>query len=178
MRPTRPVVTSEYPYGTFVRLSVGRRTWRRAASVRTNIREISTEKLDVPATRTPNIKKRMKKSSRSVGVMNCSPSRLRSLIGPRSKLSAARNVSLIGGEVEEPLYAKSKEVGQRNRLLAVLEGKLLVPGGVGGFAKTVNKSGSMTLVMMARTRMPKRMFVKNGDTIWPTVEPRISWRKR
>lgn len=61
-----------------------------------------------------------------------------------------------GGKVREP--------GSSRRIARVL-------GGVGGFARTANESGSVALVMMARRRMPKRIFGRNGDTIWPTAVP-------
>ena len=48
---------------------------------------------------------------------------------------------------------------------------VLVLGGIGGFAKTAKESGNVIVVIMARTRMPKRMFGMNGDMIWPTALP-------
>jgi hypothetical protein len=80
-----------------------------------------------------------------------------------------------GGDVKEPLYARSEEVKSEREFPKEIASYLVESA---GFAKTANESGSVALVMMARTRMPKRRFVRNGDTIWPTAVPSGSARRK
>lgn len=114
--PIRPLTTALYPCG-----------W--------NICAMKTEKLDVPATRTPNTKNRIKKSIRSVFVRNCSPG--------RANPNAARIVWRNGGETREPEYV----------------------GGLGGCGRTRKARGQATDVMMARITKPGLTSLKSGEMI-------------